>query len=237
MNERFLKHILFLDMETVPEFPSYDQLDEASRQNWDKKAMQLSYGKPDFEPENLYNRAGIYAEFGKIICISFGFMVKVSGKWECRIKSFTDKDEKALLQRILNLFDKEYGFTHLCAHNGKEFDFPYLCRRLIIHGLPLPEQLNIGGLKPWEIKHFDTLELWKFGDYKHYVSLDLLAHLFHIPTPKSLMDGSMVKDVYYIENDLNKIALYCNQDVYALIQVFLRMKQISLAEPIELVYL
>lgn len=237
MHVGLLKHILFIDIETVPEMEKYDMLDAETKTFWDKKAQQLSWAREANPDIDLYHRAGIYAEFGKIICVSVGYIVPNKSKWEVRIKSFYGHNEKELLEKIVPLFDKEFGFTHLCAHNGKEFDFPYLCRRMIKHGISLPRILNISGLKPWEISHFDTLEMWKFGDYKHYTSLALLAHMFGIEDSKSDMDGSMVSKVYYEDRNIEKIAEYCNKDVYALIRVFLHMKQIKAPDQVKYVFL
>ena len=122
------------------------------------------------------------------------------------------------------LLNKQSKNLHLCAHNGKEFDFPYLCRRLLINGLPVPSHLQIAGKKPWEINHLDTMELWKFGDYKSHTSLNLLAAIFDLPTPKNDLDGSKVKDVYYQDKDLNRIAKYCENDVVTTAQILLRYK-------------
>lgn len=237
MNTGFLRQILFIDIETVPLEESYDQLDDHGKALWDRKALGLKVPKADVASENLYERAGIYAEFGKIICVSFGYVIPGKEQWEMRIKSFTDTNEKSLLERILPLFGHEFGFTHLCAHNGKEFDFPYLCRRMIVHNLSLPKILDISGLKPWEICHYDTLEMWKFGDYKHYTSLTLLAHIFGIENLEPDMDGSKVMGVYYEEKNLDKIAKYCASDVAKLIQVFLRMKQVKTPENIKINYI
>jgi DNA polymerase elongation subunit (family B) len=110
----------------------------------------------------------------------------------------------------------------LCAHNGKEFDFPYLSRRMMVNGISLPAVLDNAGKKPWEVKFVDTLELWKFGDYKHYTSLELLAYLFGIPTPKDDIDGSMVAGIYYQEKDLPRIARYCEKDVLTIIRLLLK---------------
>ena len=237
MHVGLLKHILFIDIETVPEMEKYDMLDAETKTFWDKKAQQLSWAREANPDIDLYHRAGIYAEFGKIICVSVGFIVPNKNGWEFRIKAHYGSDEKELLNKIVALFDKEFGFTHLCAHNGKEFDFPFLCRRMIKHGITLPRILNIAGLKPWEIQHFDTLEMWKFGDYKHYTSLDLLAHMFGIENNSHDMDGSLVREVYYEEKNIDKIAKYCNNDVYTLMQIFLRMKQVKVPEKIKTVYL
>lgn len=210
--------ILFLDIETVPMVAEYDLLPENFKNLWDIKAERIK-SEPDDTPEMLFGRAGIYSEFGKIICISVGFMKNR----EFRIKSYYGEDEYVLLKEFSELMGKYYaGKDHLlCAHNGKEFDYPYIARRMLINGLPLPNILNIAGKKPWEIAHLDTMELWKFGDYKNYTSLNLLAAVFGIPTPKEDIDGSMVADVYYKENDLERIAQYCQRDTLTVAQLLL----------------
>ena len=220
-----VNNILFLDIETVPQYSSYNDLPEDWRQLWDIKSNTLSRNQEGQTSEMLYPRAGIYAEFGKIVCISCGV---VQGKGEQRkiiLKSFSGDNEKELLQQfnvmLNNWVSGEQKF--LCAHNGKEFDFPYLCRRIIINNLTIPETLNSSGKKPWEVNHFDTLELWKFGDYKSYTSLNLLAHVLGIKTPKDDIDGSMVWEVYWKENNLQRIVTYCQKDVVTVAQILLRM--------------
>ena len=216
------ENILFLDIETVPAFAEYNQLDERMQKLWNKKAERLSTaGSPAdelFSPERLYARAGIYAEFGKIICISVGAFAK----GEFRIKSFWGHDEKTLLTEFAALLNKRYNKPEhlLCAHNGKEFDFPYIARRMLVLGIVIPRILDLSGKKPWEVGHLDTMELWKFGDYKNYTSLDLLAAIFNIPTPKDDIDGSQVADVYYKEQDLPRIVHYCTKDVLTVAQIF-----------------
>ena len=220
-----VNNILFLDIETVPQYSSYNELPEEWRQLWDIKSNTLSRNQEGQTSEMLYPRAGIYAEFGKIVCISCGV---VQGKGEQRkiiLKSFSGDNEKELLQQfnvmLNNWVSGEQKF--LCAHNGKEFDFPYLCRRMIINNLTIPATLNSSGKKPWEVNHFDTLELWKFGDYKSYTSLNLLAHVLGIKTPKDDIDGSMVWEVYWKENNLQRIVTYCQKDVVTVAQILLRM--------------
>jgi hypothetical protein len=207
--------VLFLDIETVPMVSTYAQLPEQFKKLWDRKAAYLSRSEED-TAENLFQRAGIYAEFGKIVCISVGFL----SNQQFRIKSFYGNDERQLLKDFAGLLNK--GFSqYLCAHNGKEFDFPYIARRMLIHGIRLPDMLNIAGKKPWEVLHLDTMEFWKFGDYKHYTSLELLTTVFGIPTPKEDIDGSMVASVYYDDNDLERISLYCQRDTLAVAQLLL----------------
>ena len=215
-----LERVLFLDIETVPQHANYKDVPERLKALWDKKAGFLA--RNEESPEELYGRAGIYAEFGKIVCISVGFIH--SG--EIRLKSFYSHNEKELLQEFSELLTGFFGRNDqlLCAHNGKEFDFPYIARRLLINGLPLPHLLDIAGKKPWEIQHLDTMELWKFGDFKNYTSLNLLTAVFDIPSPKDDIDGSMVYSVYYEENDLQRIMEYCQKDVVALIQLMRKYK-------------
>lgn len=218
-----MENILFIDVETVPQEASYAHLDDRWRKLWNHKAQSLA--KNEETPEELYPRAGIYAEFGKVICISAGFITSAGDKRELRIKSFYGHDEKQLLTDFCGLLDQNYfAQSHfLCAHNGKEFDFPYLCRRILVNELPMPDILDLAGKKPWEVKHLDTLQLWKFGDYKSFTSLNLLAALFNIPSPKDDLDGSMIKDVYYVDKNLERIRDYCQKDVAALASIFLRM--------------
>ncbi|MGQ0737983.1 MAG: 3'-5' exonuclease [Bacteroidota bacterium] len=218
-------NILFLDIETAPQYPGYTELPDDWKQLWDIKSNSLIKYHEGETNESLYPRAGIYAEFGKIICISCGVLQGNGGQRKIILKSFASDDEKLLLQQFIDMLSKwatgEPKF--LCAHNGKEFDFPYLCRRLIVHNLPIPGILNIAGKKPWEVNHFDTLELWKFGDFKSYTSLNLLAYTLGIATPKDDIDGSMVWKVYWEERNLPRIIAYCQKDVVTVAQILLRM--------------
>jgi len=228
-----LSNILFLDIETVPQYSAYTDLPEAWKNLWDHKASYLIRNKEDETSESIYNRAGIYAEFGKIICISCGVIQGNGAEKKLIIKSFCCEEEKDLLQQFSDMLCKwaPDNTRFLCAHNGKEFDFPYLCRRLIIHKIKLPHCLNISGKRPWEIPHLDTMELWKFGDYKNFTSLNLLARTLGIPTPKDDIDGSMVGDVYWKEKNMSRIVIYCQKDVVTVAQIFLRMHDESLIKP------
>jgi len=213
-----LSNILFLDVETAPVIYKYNDLSENIRQLWDSK---FRYSTSE-SPENQYKKAGVYAEFAKVICISVGFF----NEKEFRIKSFYHEDEKQLLKDFAGLLNKHFNRKEhlLCAHNGKEFDFPFLCRRMLINGVKLPKTLNLAGKKPWEVQHIDTMELWKFGDYKNFTSLNLLAHIFNIPTPKDDIDGSMVWSVYWKDKDLERIKNYCQKDVVTVAQLLLRFR-------------
>lgn len=232
-----LNNILFLDIETVPQYASYELLPENAKPFWNKKADQIKKDKELDTPASIYSRAGMYAEFGKVVCISVGI---ISGSGEGRkliIKSFCCEDEKTLLLDFCELLKKWWGQNKvMCAHNGKEFDFPFLSRRMVINNIPLPAMLQLAGKKPWEIPHVDTMELWKFGDYKNYTTLNLLAFSFGIATPKDDIDGSLVWKVYWTEQDLTRIVTYCQKDVITVAQVFLRMHGESLikAESIEI---
>jgi DNA polymerase elongation subunit (family B) len=219
------ENILYVDIETVPAYPAFSDMPEHFRELWDKKSAYIR--KPEQTAEDAYGRAGIYAEFGKIICISAGYIVPQSGRRIFRVKSFFGDDEKALLEAfgkaLVKFYEAKRG-AFLCAHNGREFDFPYIARRTLVNGIKLPPMLNIHGQKPWESTFLDTMELWKFGDYKHYTSLNLMAALFGIPTPKDDIDGSMVAGVYYSEHNLPRIAAYCEKDVLTVVRLLLKLR-------------
>ncbi len=222
-----IDNILFLDIETVPQEKSFDDVSESLQGLWDKKSEY--FRNEEESPADVYQRAGIYAEFGKIVCISVGFITVNGSKRILREKSYAGHDEKVLLNDFAAMLNKN-SRKFLCGHNIKEFDIPYIARRMLINGITLPASLNIAGKKPWEVNFIDTLELWKFGDYKHYTSLNLLTNIFNIPSPKDDIDGSEVAGVYYEENDVERIARYCEKDVLATTQLFLRFKGEPLIE-------
>ncbi len=230
-----LDKVLFLDIETVPQHQTFDEMSPEGKKLYDQKTKFL---QKETDAEGVYDRAGIYAEFGKIICISVGFVHETRTGREVRLKSFYHDDEETLLKQFVKLLEDRYNTPYhiLCGHNAKEFDFPFICRRLLINGMKLPSILDIAGKKPWEISHLDTMELWKFGDYKAYTSLALLCHIFQIPTPKDDISGADVARVYYEENDLERIKVYCEKDVVALIQLFLRMRGEALVDESSIVY-
>lgn len=216
-----LEKVLFLDIETVPQHPLFENLDDTGQKLYEQKTKFLQ--KDGQAACELYERAGIYAEFGKIICISVGYVHYGKDGTQLRLKSFYSEDEIELLNEFCHLLETN-KFSILCGHNAKEFDFPFICRRLLINGIKLPNILDIAGKKPWEISHLDTMELWKFGDYKAYTSLSLLCYIFKIPTPKDDISGGDVARVYYEEKNLERIKTYCEKDVIALIQLFLKMQ-------------
>lgn len=225
-----LREILFLDIETVSHTYDFNSLDERLKSLWTRKASHLRRD-PNQTDEQIYlDRAAIFAEFGKVVCICVGKLYEAdNGVVTLRTKAYYGDDEKALLTEFKCMLEKLNASTEkLCAHNGKEFDFPYLCRRMLVNGIQLPAILNISGRKPWEVQHYDTMELWKFGDYKHFTSLDLLAAIFNIPSSKNGIDGSKVNQVYYEEKDLVRIKDYCLRDVEVLAQLFLKLRGINL---------
>ncbi len=224
-----IEKILFLDIETVPNASAWEDLPESEQKLWDKKTFHQR--KNEFTAEDFYmERAGVMAEFGRIICISVG---KIDKGEKLVIKSFYDDDEKMLLEEFGKIFNHpKLRDVILCAHNGKEFDFPWIARRFLINGMMPPAPFQMFGKKPWEIPHLDTMELWKFGDYKSYVSLELLAHVFGVPTPKDDIDGSQVAAIYHQEKDLFRIVQYCEKDVLTLANIFRRMRQEDLLERI-----
>lgn len=237
--KQVLKSILFLDIETVSCVGSYQELDDALKPLWDKKAAIIRKTDQEKASDLFFEKAAIYAEFGKVIVIGLGIVT--FDEYDVptlRVKALKGHDEKTLLQEFKDVL--EAGFQQeslrLCAHNGKEFDFPYLCRRMLIHGIPLPRALDIAGKKPWEVAHLDTMELWKFGDRKSFTSLHLLATLFGINSSKELMEGSEVNHYYYTGNNLGKIAAYCLQDVVVTVQLFLKMNCWKPIQPVDIVF-
>jgi DNA polymerase elongation subunit (family B) len=215
-----LGNLMVLDIETVPQYSSFDNVPEHFQKLWELKTQ---YQRKEETAREFYGRAGIWAEFGKIICISVGIFAG-GKKTSLRVKSFSSHDEKEILEEFSALLNSQPPTLILCAHNGKEFDFPYICRRMMINGLKIPVQLEISGRKPWEINHLDTMELWKFGDYKNYTSLSLLTAIFNIPTPKDDIDGSLVGHVYWVEENLDRICIYCEKDVIATAQLLRRYR-------------
>jgi uncharacterized protein YprB with RNaseH-like and TPR domain len=229
-----LEHILFLDIETVPQHANYNDLDETTKTLWEGKTKYQR--KEDFTPEEFYDRAGIWAEFGTIVCISVGYF-KIQGDLrKFRVTTFHGAED-TLLKEFKTLLQTHFNKTQhvLCAHNGKEFDFPYIARRMIIHNIDLPFKLNLFGKKPWEVPHLDTLELWKFGDYKTFTSLKLMAHVLGIPSPKDDIDGSEVRDVFYEENDIDRIIIYCEKDTVTVAQIILRLRNEPLLSEDEII--
>ncbi|MFD1016945.1 3'-5' exonuclease [Winogradskyella rapida] len=230
-----LENILFLDIETVPETAHYSDLDPTKQALWDAKSRYQR--KEEYSAEEFYDRAGIWAEFGKIVCISVGYIKMEDEVRQFRVTSFYGDEVKILndFKTLLNTHYQEQKYL-LCAHNGKEFDFPYIARRMIIHHIELPNKLDLFGKKPWEVPHLDTLELWKFGDYKTYTSLKLLTNVLGIPSPKDDIDGSEVYDVYYKTKEIERIVVYCEKDTIAVAQIFLRLRGDQLLQEHEIIH-
>lgn len=219
-----LENILFLDIETVPAEENFHTLDKEMQQLWELKTQYQR--RDEYSPEDFYERAGIWAEFGKIICISAGYFTFKGDIRHFRVTSFFGEEIK-ILKDFSNLLNNHFNQPQqlLCGHNAKEFDIPFIARRMIINQIPIPAKLNLFGKKPWEIPHLDTLELWKFGDYKHFTSLKLLTKILGIPSPKGDIDGSQVAHVFYVEKDIDRIVTYCEKDTVAVAQVFLRLRR------------
>jgi predicted PolB exonuclease-like 3'-5' exonuclease len=225
LSEIKIKNVLFLDIETVPCSPSFKDLDVTFQTLWTEKTAWQR--KEEYTPTEFYKlKAGVMAEFAKIICISVGYLFVEKNENHFRIKSFYGDNEKQIITNFNELLNTQFNKKQhqLCAHNGKEFDFPFIARRTLINGLKLPALLDIAGKKPWEVNHLDTMELWKFGDYKHYTSIKLLAALFNIPTPKDDIDGSQVAGVYWNDKDLERIKKYCQKDTLTVAQLLLKYK-------------
>jgi hypothetical protein len=218
-----LDNILFLDIETVPETEHFSDLDSDFQELFAHKTQYQR--KEDVSPEEFYERAGIWAEFGKIICISVGYFTQKSGERQFRVTTFQGDEERILID-FSNLINNHFNLPQhvMCGHNVKEFDFPFIARRMLIHGIKIPDKLNLMGKKPWEVPHLDTLELWKFGDYKHFTSLKLLTKVLGVPSPKDDIDGSEVAKVFYKDKDIDRIATYCEKDVIAVAQIILKLR-------------
>ncbi len=231
-----LDNILFLDIETVPEQDNFQSLDKEMQYLWELKTQYQR--KDEHTPSAFYERAGIWAEFGKIVCISVGYFITKGDIRNFRVTSFFGEEKKILLD-FNNLLNNHFnGAQHvLCGHNAKEFDFPFIARRMIINDVAIPNKLNLFGKKPWEIAHLDTLELWKFGDFKHFTSLKLLTKILGISTSKDEIDGSQVAHVFYVEKDIDRIVTYCEKDVIAVAQVFLRFRKEDLLIPEEIIHI
>jgi DNA polymerase elongation subunit (family B) len=230
-----LQNILFLDVETVPVAPSFSELPAAFQELWAEKTKWQR--QEEYSAEDYYGmKAGIMAEFAKVVCISVGYVFEQNGELHFRIKSFYGDDEQAILNDFSALLNEKFNKAqhYLCAHNGKEFDYPFLCRRMLVNGIQLPTILQLAGKKPWEVRHLDTMELWKFGDYKHYTSISLLAALFDIPTPKDDIDGSQVARIYWQDKDLERIKTYCQKDTLTVAQILLKYMGKPLLDPVNI---
>lgn len=238
-----LSKILFLDIETVSEKQCFEDLNESYQQLWGKKSKSIGRDN-SMELEEIsrlyFERAGIFSEFSKVVCISVGFLRKEGSELILRLKSFAGHDEKEILTEFNNLLArgfKDPNRSYLSGHNIKEFDIPFLCRRMMINSIEIPDIINVSGKKPWEIKQFiDTLDLWKFGDLKNYTSLNLLATVLGIESPKDDIDGSQVGTIYWEEQDLERISVYCQKDVKTSVQVFLRMHGLPLLQDEQIEY-
>lgn len=223
-----LEKIICIDIETVPQFSSLIELPDVLKMLWTKKSERLREATQS-DDEHYFHHAGIYAEFGKVICICIGIFQKVNAQWHLRIKSFSGEDEKQLLTDFSELLEKNFSAGYLfCGHNIKEFDIPYLCRRMLINHLPLPVLLDLSGKKPYEVSMLDTMQLWRFGDYKNYTSLQLLSTILGIETSKDDIEGKDVGRVFWQEKNLLRIATYCQKDVLTVAQLLLRFKGLEL---------
>lgn len=232
-----MENILFLDVETVPLTYKYNDLGTYEKQLWDSRIKYLE--KEERTAKQLYEeKAGVFAEFAKIVCISTAIVYKEKGKRRIRVKSFYDHDEKKVLEGFCELVDSHFNGPsyHLCAHNGREFDFPFLCRRLMVNSMKLPGILSINGKKPWETQLLDTMEMWRFGDYRNFTSLELLAHLFGVPSPKEDLRGEDVKHVYYKDGNLERISAYCKRDALTVAQLFLKFRNESIIPQEDIIF-
>ena len=238
-----LENLLLIDIETVSEHPVFNGMNEEWQSLW-KEKVQRSLPEDVSAAEFYPQRAGVMAEFAKVICISIGYFRKDGNTQQLRLKSFYGDDEKILLQDFtaaLHKMDSNNNKWNFTGHNIKEFDIPFICRRLLINGLPVPPFLDFQNMKPWETNMVDTFQYWRFGDYKHYTSLKLLAAALKVPSSKDDIDGSMVGDVYWSqtpgekEKNLDRIVTYCQKDVVTTGNIILRFKNMPLLNESQIV--
>src|ERR1700712_5459527 len=220
-----LENLLLIDIETASQYAHHELMPEKWKELWTGKVK--NYMPESDTPESFYpKRAAILAEFGKVICISIGYFKYTKDGFKLRIKSFASEDEKILLKDFIDSVGQWHNIKRemsFCGHNVKEFDMPYICRRLLVNGMNIPSYLDFQNMKPWETNITDTMHLWKFGDVKNFISLDLLAACLGIESPKDDIDGSMVGVVFWNENDLARIVTYCQKDVITVAQIMLKL--------------
>ncbi len=238
-NKILFHKTLIIDIETVSAVSTFDELPKSMQHHWQHKSQFIrgSVEEQNNPAISFTQKAGIYAEFGKIVSICLGFIEEQPNGYQVRLKAVSDNNEQTLLKNFSDIIlqmEAQHKDVIFCGHNIKEFDLPYICRRMLVHGMDLPTSLQLSGKKPWEILHEDTLELWRFGDYKHYISLDLLATCLGVASSKTDMDGSMVGEAYWKENQLERITNYCLADVYTTTMVYMKLK--GLQQPVTAVY-
>ena len=233
-----LENLFLIDIETVSEKEDFHLLDEEWQELWTGKIGKSL--PPATTAEEYYPmRAAILAEFAKVVCISFGYFNKENNEWQLRIKSLCSENEIEILEQFVTTLKKLYANNQnwiFTGHNIKEFDVPFLCRRMLINNIPIPAYLDFQSMKPWETPVLDTLHLWRFGDYKHYTSLKLLAAVLGVPSPKDDIDGSQVGNVYWKEKNLERISIYCEKDVATVANVILRFRALPVLKKEQILF-
>jgi uncharacterized protein YprB with RNaseH-like and TPR domain len=220
-----LEKLLFIDIETVGVQPDWESLKKSNLElsfvfenyiDWFQKRFPEDADKP--VGQMFVNRAALVPEFARIACVSVAF---VTDKGETKMQSFSNKNEKDLLQDVQKLLRRvgELGFF-LCGHNVKGFDIPMLAKRMIINGLLPPKILPGHDTKPWEIKALDTKELWQYGGYGTIASLELMCVSMGVESSKNMeVTGNKVHEAYWTNKDIKGIVEYCEKDVLVLIDV------------------
>ncbi|MBL7766232.1 MAG: ribonuclease H-like domain-containing protein [Chitinophagaceae bacterium] len=232
------ENLLLIDIETVPGCRSLEELPERMQRLWARKSALIDKDNPSFE-QTYAQRAGIYAEFGKIICIGLGYFIRNGADYQLKVKMLSGHDETEMLKEFSAICNKFFSYPErqFCGHNIREFDIPYICRRSFIRGVPLPEVLSdLQNKKPWENPMLDTLQYWKFGEYKNFTSVDLLSAVLDIESPKGDIDGSDVAGVYWKDNALDRIVSYCGRDVVTVAQVLMRLNGMKLIDEQSIIF-
>lgn len=230
--------LIIIDIETASIHPDFQHMDDVWKNLWEEKVAR-SLPEKITAAEFYPLRAGVMAEFSKIICISMGYFNREESL-HMRVKSFYGHDEGVLLKGFLATLNKIENINNnwcFAGHNIKEFDIPFICRRLLVNGIALPKYLDFQNMKPWETNIVDTFQYWRFGDYKNFTSLKLLAATMGVPSPKDDIDGSMVGELYWSGDEeqrasnLKRIAVYCQKDVVTTGNIILRFKNLEMVHP------
>jgi predicted PolB exonuclease-like 3'-5' exonuclease len=226
LRKEAIQNLLYFDVETAALYPTLETMYEENYRLyhlWMKREEYYKGAYPalaDLDSLSIYKqKAGLEPEFSRVVCVSFGTFTEDGDQ---KYVSFSGNDEKEILNKANKVFNNAMAKGwKLCGHNIKGFDVPCLGKRMIYNGINPSGNLQIWDKKPWEVPYMDTSDIFAFGSWMHqkYLSLDLLTCSLGIDSPKDDMDGSKVNDVFWIDGDFEKIELYCEADVRAVMTV------------------